>query len=172
MSIDMVQRFIVQLDSRELLDEYLRLALATVLPSCQEVAVKVMDRSVEYYSLHVPSALMDENKHFPVILIGGWYAPDSGKKNSYFNGYGPWELFSDDRKVKNAIDHPSLGYVRELLDNNLSSWSGQFTDKFGDGFNGSFNHFDGSIGIGYELRSCNSFPEILAISLVHIYYGK
>jgi hypothetical protein len=167
---NMVQRLIVEVDSTKLLEQYLRVALTTVLNSREELAVKALDRSVEHFSLHLPTTLSDQNKHFPVILIGGWYSPEEGKKNSYFNGYGPWTTFSFDGK-KSAVDG-SIEQVLGLIKVFGNSWAAEFTKKFGSGYNAGFNEYDGSVGIGYELRSCGSFPEVLALSLRHMYYGK
>jgi hypothetical protein len=173
MSIDMVQRFIVEVDSAKLLEQYLRLAMTTVLNSHEELAVKVVDRNEKYLSLHLPSVFMDQDKHFPVVFVGGWYlpkAPKGGGKNSYFNGYGPWATFRFDGTTS-AVD-AAVQHIKQLFKENEKTWIAQFKQKFGDGYNDFFNHFDGSIGTGYELRACGCFPEWLAISLVHMYYGK
>ncbi len=168
MPIDMVQRFVVEVDSMALLQKYLRLSMQTALQP-EEVAVKVVDRSEKYLDLHLPSVL-DENKNFPVIFIGGWYLPEKGKQNTYFNGYGPWETFHSEGK-KSAVD-VAIKHVKTLLEKNGEQWFKEFKKKLGDGYNGGFNHFDGSIGFGFELRACGCFPEWLAISIVHMYYGK
>ena len=167
MSIDMVQSFVVEVDSLKLLEKYLKLAMTTALIP-EEIAVKVLDRREKYLNLHLPS-VFDEDKNFPVIFIGGWYLPE-GKDNTYFNGYGPWDIFrkkGKTRAVKIAIKH-----IKDLLEKNREQWFKEFKEKFGDGHNDAFNHFDGSVGFGFELRACGCFPEQLAISIVHMYYGK
>ena len=170
MSIDMVQRFVVEVDSAKLLEQYLRLAMTTALNSQEELAVKVVDRNEKHLGLHLPPVLMEQDKHFPVIFIGGWYSPKEGEKNSYFGGYGPWTTFRFDGTTS-AVD-AAVQHIKELFENHGKSWGTQFKQKFGDGYDDCFNHFDGSVELGYELRACGCFPEWLAISIVHMYYGK
>lgn len=170
MSINVVQRFVVEVDSVMLLEQYLRLAIATALDSGEELAVKVVDRNEKHLGLHLPSVFMDQDKHFPVIFIGGWYLSKDGQKNSYFGGYGPWTTFCFDGTTS-AID-ATVQHINKLFEKHGKLWDLQFEQKFGDGYNNSFNRFDGSIGLGYELRACGCFPEWLAISIVHMYYGK
>ena len=170
MSIDMVQRFVVEVDSAKLLEQYLRLAMTTALNSQEELAVKVVDRNEKHLGLHLPPVLMEQDKHFPVIFIGGWYSPKEGEKNSYFGGYGPWTTFRFDGTTS-AVD-AAVQHIKELFEKHGKSWGTQFKQKFGDGYDDCFNHFDGSVELGYELRACGCFPEWLAISIVHMYYGK
>lgn len=164
MAPDMVQRFVVEVDSFKLLKQYLQIAMTTVLDAHEELAVKILDRTVEYFSLHLPSAVYNEKKHFPVILISGWYAPEEGKPYSYFHGYPKWTTFTT---VDAAIEH-----IEDAFRRHREAWIKEFVFRFGDGYNEEFNRFDGSAGLGYELRNCYSFPEVLAISFVHMYYGK
>lgn len=167
MSIDMVQYLSVEIDTVGLLEQYLKLAISTALESQQELAVKIVDLKEEYLNPKLPSAVCTYN-HFPVILISGWYANGNDKgEHSYFNGYKPWKTFKGQFATNYAID-----YVKVLLDKNDFVWKHEFIKKFGDGYNDDFNHCDGSVGVGYELKSCACFPEVLAISLKHIYYGK
>ena len=163
MEQDNIQEFLVELDTFNLLERYLKLAIPTVLESTEELAVKIVNRREKYLSLHLP-AIFDQKKHFPVIFISGWLAPKDGKPNRYFNGYPKWETF---KTVEDTIE-----YVERILKQRRKSWSYQFEKKFGDGYNDGFNRFDGSIGVGLRLQSCRSSPEWLAISLIHFYYGK
>lgn len=132
MPIDMVQRFVVEVDSANFLKQYLRLAITTTLNSYEELAVKVVDCNEKDLILHLPSDLMDQDKHFPVIFIGGWYLPKEGEKNSYFNGYGSWTMFHSDRTT-NAVD-AAIGYIEELFEKQGKTWNAQFKQKFGDGY--------------------------------------
>lgn len=170
MSIDMVQRFVVEVDSLELLEKYLRLAITTALESHEELAVKVVDRDEKYLGLHLPPVLSDQKKHFPIIFIGGWYLPEEGKENSYFGGYPSWKTFRFDGSTS-AVD-AAIQYIEGLLQEHGKTWGAEFKEKFGDGYDDCFNRYDGSVELGYELRSCGCFPEWLAISIVHMYYGK
>jgi hypothetical protein len=139
--------------------------MTTTLNSHEELAVKVVNSTEGHPGLYMPSVFMDQGKHFPIIFIGGWYAPKNrGVENSYFGGYRPWTTFIT---VDAVIMH-----IKEKFEENGKIWAEQFRNKFGDGYNDGFNHFDGSVGLGFELRSCGCFPEWLAISIVHMYYGK
>lgn len=166
MPIVMVQKFVVEVNSAKLLEQYLRFAITTALKSHEEVAVKVINRKKKHLNLHLPSTLMDQTKHFPVIFIDGWYSPKKGAQNSYFNGYGPWTTF---RSVgtTSAVD-AAIQHIKELFEKHGKVWEAQFKKRFDNGF----TPFDGSIGLGYELRACGCFPEQLAISIVNMYYGK
>ncbi len=168
MPINMVQRFVVEVDSMELLEKYLKLAMTTALVP-EEIAVKVLDRNEKHLDLHLPSVL-DKDKNFSVILISGWHLPAEGKDNTYFNGYDPWDIFR--QKGNTSAVEMAIKHIKNLLERNGEQWFKEFKNKFGDGFDGHFNHFDGSVGFGFELRACGCFPEQLAISVVHMYYGK
>jgi len=163
MALDMVQKFVVEVGSFKLLKQYLQTAMMTVLDAHEELAVKILDRTVDHFSLHLPP-VCDEKKHFPVILIGGWYAPKEGKLNSYFGGYPKWITFTTVDAAIECIEDTFRKFGEE--------WAKEFISKFGDGYNEGFRPFDGSVEWGYELKDCGSFPQFLVISLVHIYYGK
>lgn len=158
-----IQKFDVQTDSLDILEQYLKLALRNATDGDGSTfAVKIVNRRDKNYSLYLPSV---SRESFPVILIQGWYQRKNGEKpHSYFNGYRPWRLFGRSDQV--------VTFTRMTLNNREEKWTKQFLKKHGDGYTDSFNRFDGSVSIGYELRSCHSFPEVLAISLVHFYYGK
>lgn len=164
MPIDMVQKFIVEVDSKELLEQYLRLAIKTVLIPHDELAVKVV-----HIKDYLPSVLMDQYTRFPIIFISGWCLPENGE-NSYFNGYGPWRTFRFD-ETTNAVES-AIQYVKELLEKQGKTWATSFFHKFGDGHTDWFDENDGTVGFGYELRACGGLPEWLAISIIHVYYGK
>lgn len=48
----------------------------------------------------------------------------------------------------------------------------KFLAQCGDGYTGSFNHFDGSIEAGFRLSQREGWGDYLDVSLCHIYYGK
>lgn len=168
MPINMVQRFVVEVSSIELLEQYLLLVITTALNSYEELAVKVVDREEKYFDLYLPSVLTDKDKHFPVILISGWYLLKK-EENYYFYGYEPWKVFRFNGTMNIA---KTTQYIKKLFKKNEKAWEVQFKQRFGSGYTEFFNEFDGSVGLGYELRSCGGFPECLSISIVHIYYGK
>lgn len=159
-----IQNFVAELNTEKLLAQYLKIAMATVLDSYEELAVKIVDRNDKHFGLYLPSSVYNQDENFPVILINGWFAPENGKANSYFNGYKKWETFK-------TIDE-ATAYVIAQITTNKTLWQKQFGKKFGDGYNEGFMKHDGSVEIGYKLQSCHSFPECLAISLIHFYYGK
>ncbi|MFA6474428.1 MAG: hypothetical protein WCV85_06155 [Patescibacteria group bacterium] len=164
MPIHKVQEFLVEVDSPALLKQYLTVAMPTVLDATQELAVKMLDRTSSDFSLHLPPVFKDQSASYPVLFIGGWHAPEPGRPNSYFNGYGPWKTF---QSVDAAIDH-----VQKVIKKSACAWGSAFLAQCGDGYNAGFNTMDGTVRIGFQIRSCRSFPEYLAISLVHMYYGK
>lgn len=170
MPIDKVQKFLVQVDSLKLLEQYLKVAITTVLDSNEELAVKVVNRKEKYLSLHIPPAVSDQKKSFPVIFISGWYLPKNENENSYFNRYPSWQTFRSG-EIFSAIDSTTDCIVGLLIAHG-ERWGKEFKKKFGDGYNSGFNRYDGSIGLGYEIRCCDCFPEWLAISITHMYYGK
>lgn len=165
MSINLVQNLNVEVDSEELLEQYLELALPTVLDSIEEIAVKIIDHDDKYKQLCYPSAIYDAKGILPVILIEGWYT--TNEKKSFFNGYKPWKLFNG----KNALAD-SIKYIMTVLDKNQSDLTDRFISDCGDGYNYGFSNYDGTVDIGYKLISNHTFPNSLSVSLTHIYYGK
>ena len=170
MSSDLLQGLDVEIDSKKLLGQYLRLAIATALEAHEEIAVKTIDRE-EKELPNLPGIFYGKKKEFAVILIGGWFITKDGKEKSYFDGYKPWVTFHSKGHAGTATDL-AIEYINEALKKNQKVWEGQFLKKCGSGYNSGFNQSDGHVGVGYKLQSCNCFPEQLAISLVHIYYGK
>jgi hypothetical protein len=139
-----LQKFIVEVDSIKLLKQYLDLALVTTLDSYAEIAVKVVDRKDKYISLSLPPVIMDQDKHFPVILIGGWHLPDSGKENSYFAGRKPWTVFRSREKMDTVS--ATIHHIEKLFQRHGKAGETQFTQKFGEGYNDCFNRSDGHTG--------------------------
>lgn len=164
--MDMVQNFVVEVNSIPLLERYLEIAMRTVLESREEFAVKIIDYSLKNFTLCLPPVVSNLEKSFPVMLISGWYLPE-GKENSYFSGYRPWKIFHDEVKV---IQHVRDFFAQGGYD--LKNLATQFMKRLGDGYSHCFNQNDGTVKVGCKLQSCFSFPQVLAISLVHIYYGK
>jgi len=152
MSIDLIQNFIVEVDSVKLLKQYLELALPTVLNSTEEIAVKVIDHDDDQYkSLYYPSVIYRKENILPVLLIEGWYKSKDKERDSFFNGYKPWKLFNENTLNK------SVNYAMGVLSDNQSNLLDRFSKGCGD---------------GYQLISNKRFPNSLTLSLVHIYYGK
>ena len=171
MSINTVQRLVVEVDSWGLLERYLQLAMITALQSHAEIAVKIVDRDEEDFALHLPASIRNQDKHFPVILVSGWY--QHGKKaNSHFDDHGTWKTFGFDESTKTNSVTAAIQYIKDLFSKNGKDWRTQFRKKFGNGHSNSFNEDDGSVGLGCELRVCESHPRQVAISIVHIYYEK
>ena len=167
MSIDLIQNFVVEVDSVKLLKQYLELALSTVLNSTEEIEVKVVDHDDKYKSLYYPSVIYGKENILPVLLIEGWYKSKDNERESFFNGYKPWKLFNEENTLSKSIE-----YIMSVLSEYQSYLTDRFSRDCGDGYNYGFNHYDGSIGIGYQLISNKKFPNSLTLSLVHIYYGK
>jgi hypothetical protein len=160
MSINLVQSFNVEVDSIDLLKEYLKLSLTTILNSTDMIAVKNIEHDISkafYYSLY------NNDEILPVILIEGWYKSDNNHKHSYFDGFKPWTEFNSKNNVNQVIV-----YVIGTLEYNYKELKNRFINECGTGN----KNFDGSIDIGYKLMSNNTFPHSLSISLTHIYYHK
>jgi hypothetical protein len=167
MAINLVQNLNVEVDSTELLKQYLELALPTVLNSIEEIAIKVIDHNDEHKKIYYPSAIYSEKSILPILLIGGWYKSKDNKENSFFDGYEPWKLFKNETALKDSID-----YIMTILDENQRELSKRFFKDCGDGYNDNFNHYDGSVNVGFKLISNCTFPNSLSLSMTHIYYGK
>ncbi len=165
----MVQRFVVEVDSINLLEQYLNVALTTVLNSHEELAVKILNHS-DNHDLFMRRTYQKKDRCFPVILISGWYSSSDVRKHSYFDGSEPLKTFRS-AETTNTVDSTIL-FIKDLLMVHGKIWDAQFKKVCGDGYSAGFNKFDGSIGLGYELRSCGRFPEELSISIIHMYYGK
>ncbi|MFC1663801.1 hypothetical protein ACFL0A_01620 [Patescibacteria group bacterium] len=163
MAIDLVQTFEVEIDSIKLLKEYLKIAMKTVFNSNEEIAIKILDEELSNHHFYIPLVL-NKDKSFHLILLSGRYKPEKGKSNSYFDGYPGWITFEDPKGV--------IQYVEGLFQENEKRWVEQFYRTFGNGYSKNFTDWDGTARYGWKIRSCRCFPEILAISMVHIYYYK
>jgi len=161
MPIDMVQQAEVEVDSIKLLRKYLRLIMTTALTTQEEIAVKIRSKSDFDF---------DSDSSFPVILISGHWLPKEGKESYHFGGYGPFEVFHADGK-KTAVTS-AIQYILKLIKEHEEKWIAEFEGKCGDGYYSGFIPDDGTIDPGYRVSTCHSFPEKIAISLTHIYYGK
>ena len=148
----MVQKFVVEVDSIEFLEQYLRVATTTALMDYKKIEIKIINREEKYLT-----SCKNGNKDFPVILIGEtWYAPKKGEKlNS--------KTFKKDKAVE---------YIIKTLRENIIDWEKQFIKRFEEGYAYEFSEYNGKTRVGYELCLNNSMPESFVISLVHIYYGN
>lgn len=163
-----VERFFVEVDELELLERYLRVSMETMLSSTEKVAVKIMDAHLGG-SLGIPSAVNDRERAALLFLISGWFKESEEK---FFGGYPAWESFVANGE-RNAVD-AAIVHIKGILSDTdrVNGWKDRFTEQFGDGYHDGFNEMDGSVEVGYRLQGCFCFPEQLAVSLCHIYYGK
>lgn len=164
--MSVVQKLLLEFDALTTMEAFLPIVIKSTL-CVEEIAVKVVD--CEKANLELPPVLLSTRNSLPVILISGWYLPRAAE-NHYFDGYKPWNTFQHDGK-KSATDH-ALTHVLGLLEENFGAWSKTFSEKFGNGYHSAFLPSDGLVQVGFKLQNCGCFPEQLAISLVHIYYGK
>lgn len=170
MPFKLIQRFLVEVNnSWELIELYLRMAMETVLTSTEEIAIKAVNPMDKNYSLYLPGTI-DREKDFPVLLLEGFYTTEKGKERSFFNGYKPWDIFRSSGTIK-SVDI-AVQHIKNILNEQGEDWSTLFRNKFGHGYKAGFNQMDGTVELGFQIRSLNCFPEQLAISLVHIYIGK
>ncbi len=168
--IDLVQDFFVEVDSLNLLKKYLRIAMKTILSSTEEIAIRAVNYTQDNKPPKGAPPILDNKENFPIILIGGsekYEGFETG--NSYFDGYGPWELFTSSEKKKST--NKAIGHIKSLLEQYSDIWMEKYsmTKYFKQG---SSEKFDGHYKTGYQLRSCGCFPEVLAICLTNIYYSK
>lgn len=163
MSINLVQRFVVEVDSLSLLEKFLMVAVDTIFESKDQIIVNLPGRkNME----KLPSPVNDPQKNFPIFLIGGWDTKEKIADSRYITG-------GDRFNKKTPYDIKQyLNYVKNNISTYGSEWRREFIKTIGDGYDDSFNHYDGRVVTGYEIRSCGIFPEVLAVSLTHIYYGK
>lgn len=171
---NMVQELIVQVDSKSLLEEYLKIAIPTVLNSVEEIAIKVINYRKKYVLSHVPTWHGDRNS-MPVIRIGGSDF-DKNKKNLYFDGYKPWETMNrnspNSGSDSSVFVHIVTNHIIDIFNEHEKQWKQKFLKVKGDGYNSGFMKSDGMVYVGYQITSGHCFPEELTISLVHIYYGR
>lgn len=62
--------------------------------------------------------------------------------------------------------------VKRVMEHLRNADVEKFFAQCGDGYTGSFNHFDGSIEAGFSLSQRKGWGNFLDVSLCHIYYGK
>lgn len=155
-------------DSLVTLEAFLRLALGTILSSTDEVAVRAIDRNDPRFLRYLPP-MVNKKDDFPIILVGGWYLPKPHKKSRFESEEVDWRRFQNAEGVSTV--EAAVAHVLALLKERERSWKIEFREKFGDEENQP-DHSDATFRIGFELRSCDSFPEVLAISLVYLTYYK
>lgn len=163
---DKVQSFCSRMDvSKKLLKEHLRLAIDTALMSSQEVAVKVVNYKDKHYSLCLPPRVYSRVDALPVILISGQYVScrDNYKPRSYFEGHRPWRTFTSSKT--HSARAKAIRYVLKLLKDNGPEWGVLAKEKFRDNFGKGFS-------FGYEITTCDCFPQQIAISIILLYQGK
>jgi hypothetical protein len=166
MPINMVQDFRVEVDSIDLLKQYLRVAMPTALDSNQEIAVQIVDHSIENYQSLIRCYYADAHR-LPVIMISGWYKPEPGKKTSYVWPEQCNIFVAHDDPVLPTNVEQAIFCIEEHLREFGPSWGRTFREKCQGP-----DDCDGSVGVGFGLRVCKSFPEWLAIELIYVYYHK
>lgn len=158
--IDMVQDLRVEVDSWGLLEQYLRVAIPTVLRHRDKRIIVRIASGDE----HLPG----DEKQLPVLFVGGLYTSQKLPLSSLTLSDA---LFFD--SPEDTAINQSILYVKRMLTEHEQEWPAEFTRRFGDGYHGAFNENDGSVHPGFSLTVLYSGGELwLAISLVHIYYGK
>lgn len=163
MPLQLVERLDVAVDSWELLERYLKLAIETCFRSPEEMALRFVDRDEEGR----PDVRSISQEYFPVLLLHG--GSKLTNPDSYFNGLEPSRVF--DLQQTSGLQY-MLDIVKAELLHGHPEWRHAFRQFRGDGFSHSFMHSDGDVVTGYRLITTCSFPAYLAICLTHIYYGK
>jgi len=163
MAIDLVQKFDAEVDSLKLLRKYLYLAIETILESNQEITVKFLDNQ----NISGLPFSLDDVQNLTLFLIGGWYIDSSVNGSSYVLGGQKFIADSEKTSIDGALD-----FIIKTIKNDRNNLYQKFLEKCGSGYDHSFNECDGSVKVGYQISSLSAFPAVLAVSLVHIYYGK
>jgi hypothetical protein len=166
MPINMVQDFRVEVDSIDLLKQYLRVAMSTALSSNQEIAVQIVDHSLENYQYLIRGYQLDP-RCLPVIMVSGWYKPEPGKKASYVWPEQCNIFVEHDDPVLATNLEQAIFHIEEHVREFGPGWATTFREKCQGP-----DDCDGSVGVGFGLRACNSFPEWLAIEFIYVYYHK
>ncbi|MFC1651892.1 hypothetical protein ACFL24_01910 [Patescibacteria group bacterium] len=135
--------------------------MTTALTAQEEIAVKISSED---------DFAFDSDSNFPVILISGRWLPKEGEESYHFDGYGPFEVFHADGKKAAVIS--AIQYIIKQIKKYEKKWIAEFERKCAAGYHSGFIPDDGTIDPGYRVSTCHSFPEKIAISLTHIYYGK
>ena len=163
MPIGLVEDFNVCVDSWELLERYLKLAIPTCLNDPQEVAL----RFVTYDEEGVPDVVpRPSTPHaFPVMLLQGGRKPTGTFANNYFSGGSITRLFDLTRQ-------DATNYMIDILRAELLRGHPEWGQTFRRIVRPPYEGGDGTIITGYQLSSYGSFPNGLAIGLAHFYYGK
>lgn len=147
MSIDLIQNFKLETDS----DEILKKVLRSIVPFVLRVGKN--NTHTQFYVSVEPSTSTMINKGFLVCRLGD-YKSDVNKGDHLF------ELGDHNGVVEYAMH--LLGQADKK----------KFLEEVGDGYHDCFNHFDGSVDVGYKLVTTNTCWNALEIYLTHIYYGK
>lgn len=164
MSIDLTQELSFVTDEIKSLEKMLR-ASADVL--FHRPGKKLYDRPFivtkldeNAYWEHYPHFRDDNKKHRFIALIG-----------NYDSDFESIQRRQNSREVEVAACS-----IEECCDKAIelakAADEQDFLSKCGDGYTGWFNHFDGSIGMGYGLELIKTtFPKLYIYS-THLYYGK
>jgi hypothetical protein len=164
--IQLVQKLDVEVNSWELLEPYLELAINTCLQPSEEIAI----RPVTYDEAGKPDIFsLRSAKNFPVLLIAGGRKLEGERPNSYFYGYQPSKTF--DMKSPAGLPYV-LDIIKVELLRGHPEWRSIFRRFHGNGRVGSPAESGGEVMTGYRLVTLNTSPVCLAIYLTHIYYGR
>lgn len=172
MSIQKVQELVVQVNSKKLLRIYLETVLPTALSSDEEIALLIISPDTDDIS-NLPPPLSDRKDILPIMLICGQKERKKTDPQNHYE-YGDNEFSGKKWELCQGmfVRSQALKRIESILKTYEKRWKKLFLEQCGDGYNSFFNEMAGTIEIGYEIRNCHCSPEILAISLCHIYYGN
>ena len=81
--------------------------------------------------------------------------------------------YNGDIQTGDVLFKEYASLVKRVMEHVKNANPKKFFEQCGDGYDSSFNHYDGSIGAGYRINKRESGGwNNLDISLCHIFYGK
>ncbi|MEA3272848.1 MAG: hypothetical protein U9P90_04245 [Patescibacteria group bacterium] len=171
MSIDMVQKLVVEIDSVKILERYLILALKTVFSSYKEVAIMWVKHTEDNTS-YLPPFLREKNQ-LPVILIHDYHTSSEKEKTNFVERGGVI--------LSNLHLTDLINWVRLIIGHHRENWEELFIEKTDEEYDAEceecdddfISHPSADAIIGFRLES--RFPssaDVIAISLCYIPFGK
>jgi hypothetical protein len=162
MSINMMQRFILEHDSK-----------ISFLKILKEVIICTFSNQIGYYEKLFITTHKDIMFNDGVKPINDKYTQPKRLFVCTIGNYGELNNYI---RIKFDDINILINTISDMLDNDPNekvSKKDQFFELCGDGYTSWFNRFDGSVKYGYRVEHRPSGGwEYLDISLCHMYYGK
>jgi len=164
MSINLTQEFVFETDSINSLEKMLQTVVSILFKE------KPGDYSQLYMSKRKNEHFYDGSRYGDIDLLDKTEI-SKGAKLAYLYICTIGNYRSDIRGTDNIFDSYSK-LTNATITEVKQADRKKFWDSCGDGFNGTFNMYDGSVGLGFRLSHYSSAWDELHVSFCHIYYGK